>query len=62
MANNFIKLQMFDKSGSVLINKNTIVFIRQIGIGNGTNIKVSSGELILVAQTEDQILSILEKA
>lgn len=59
MAQTFYKFVSSDKKGSIILNKEQINSIRQIGVGMGTDIKMTNGEVFKVDHTEEQVLSIL---
>ena len=55
----FYKFRLLDKTGSVCLNKSNISAILQHGVGNGTTIKMTNGDVFKVDHTEEQGLIIL---
>jgi hypothetical protein len=50
-----------DKKSTIHLNKDHISSIKQEGIGFGTEIKMTNGDVFKVEHTADQVLSILGK-
>lgn len=59
MDNKFYKFHLHDKTGSLYLNKDNIMAFNQHGVGNGTTIKMTNGDVFKVDHTEEQVLSIL---
>jgi hypothetical protein len=59
MTSLFYKFTSMTKSETLFLNKEQICSICQIGIGEGTQIKLTNGSIFMVEQTAEQILLIL---
>jgi len=61
MVDTFYKFVSMAKGETLYLNKSQICSIRQIGMGEGTGIKVTNGDLFLVDHTAEQVLLIFSK-
>ena len=59
MAQPFYHFVSSDKKSTIHLNKDHISSINQVGIGMGTDIKMTNGEIFKVDHTAEQVLSIL---
>jgi hypothetical protein len=57
----FYRFHLSDKKSIAYLSKEHISSIKQEGIGFGTEIKMTNGEVFKVGQTADQVLSILQE-
>lgn len=59
MDKKFYNFRLFDKTGSIYLNKDNIIAFNQHGVGNGITIKMVNSDIFKVDHTVEQVLSIL---